>query len=341
MPAILLWNIEHSSGYQDVFSSKNSFINEVIGACIKGFDVSVVILLEVTTQDSVDQFAYNHSLQYSVHGEGTSLKYAILTKGRHECTDVTAYFPSFADKPRGIAHVRIASGDIPPLLVTHIKSDQGMSGAVCLRDICQQLPENMHTSPEKWPRKGVIALADWNLKAGEARDVTRVFGGTIAAPNEPTRYPRIAANQIMQSAEEAKILDYACVFGTLQQNESLSASVPDVYYLRSILVLLDTYLKRVQEKVTSLSRSIAENELSVRKALAKNLSLVGLNAIFSQQEGLQKDKSNFDLAVEQISEFRTRIASRSRLDDQDRQVLHRLITQSGMGPDHLPVIVSW
>lgn len=295
MPAILLWNIEHSSGYQDVFSSKNSFINEVIGTCIKGFDVSVVVLLEVTTQDSVDQFAYNHSLQYSVHGEGTSLKYAILTTGQHECTDVTAYFPSFADKPRGIAHVRTASGDIPPLLVTHIKSDQGMSGAACLKDICQQLPENMQTSPVKWPRNGVIALADWNLKASEAREVTRIFGGAIAAPNEPTRYPKIAANQIMQPAGDAKTLDYACVFGTLQKSDSLSAFVPDAYYLRSIFALLDIYLKRVQEKVTSLSESITENESSALKALVTNLSHVGLNANFLSARGAAKKQEQLRL----------------------------------------------
>ncbi len=341
MPAILLWNIEHSSGYQDVFSSKNSFINEVIGTCIRESGVSVVILLEVTTEDSVDQFAYNHGLKHSVHGEGTSLKYAILTKGVHECTDVTPYFPSFSDKPRGIAHVATSSGDIPPLLVTHIKSDQGMSGVACLKDVCQQLPESMHTSPAKWPRTGMIALADWNLKADEARDVTRISGGTIVAPNEPTRYPKIAANKIMQPAEEAKTLDYACVFGDLQHNKSLSAFVPDVYYLRTILVLLETYLKRVEEKVTNLGESITENEMSVLKALEKNLSLVSLSAILSQQQGLQKDKSSFDLAAQQIAEFRERIRSRSRLDEKDRQVLHQLITQAGMGPDHLPVIVSW
>lgn len=340
MAAILLWNIEHSSGYQDVFSSKNAFINEVIGTCIREFDVSVVILLEVTTEDSVDQFAYNHSLTYSVLGEGTSLKYAVLTKGQHECTDVTAHFPSFTNKPRGIAHVRVASGAIPPLLVTHIKSDQGMSGTECLKDICAQLPEKMHTSPPKWPSSGVLALADWNLEADEARNVTR-SAGAIVAPDEPTRYSKIAASKIMQPSERAKILDYACVFGTLQHNHALTAVVPDVYYLRSILGLLDVYLKRVQEKVTTLSESLSENETTVLKALSMNVPLVRLNAALSEQDALQNKKTGMDRAAELIAAFRERLASRSRLDEQDRQVLHQLITQAGMGPDHLPVIIRW
>lgn len=341
MPAILLWNIEHSSGYQDVFSSKNAFINEVIGACIREFDVSVVILLEVTTQDSVGQFAYNHSLTCSVLGEDTSLKYAVLTKGPHVCTDVTAHFPSFKNKPRGIAHVHVASGGIPPLLVTHIKSDQGMSGTECLKDICAQLPENMHTSPPKWPGSGVLALADWNLEADEARNVTRSAAGAIVAPDEPTRYSKIAANKIMQPSEKAKILDYACVFGTLQHNHALTAFVPDVYYFRSILGLLDVYLERVQEKVTTLSASLSENEASVLNALSMNMPLVRLNAALSEQDALQDKKSRLDHASELIAAFRERLANRGRLDEQDRQVLHQLITQAGMGPDHLPVIIRW
>lgn len=341
MPAILLWNIEHSSGYQDVFSSKNAFINEVIGICVREFDVSVVILLEVTTETSVDQFAYNHGMTCSVLGEGTALKYAILTKGKHEHSDVTAYFPSFTNKPRGVAYVRAAAVGIPPLLVTHIKSDQGMSGNACLKDICAQMPENMHTSSPKWPGSGVIALADWNLEADEARNVTRSSAGTIVAPDEPTRYAKIAANQIMQPSEKAKILDYACVFGTLQQNHALTAFVPDVYYLRSILGLLDVYLKRVQQTVTTLGASLSENEASVLRALSVNVPLVRLNAQLAKQEALQEEKSGLDRAVELISAFRERLANRSRLDEQDRQVLHQLITQAGMGPDHLPVILRW
>ena len=97
-----------------------------------------------------------------------------------------------------------------------------------------------------------MALADWNLIAAEAVEVTKRFGGRIVAPAQPTRYPRIPANQIMQPAANAKTLDYACVFGTLKENTSLSAFVPDVFYLRSVVPLLDEYLRRVDKTVATL-----------------------------------------------------------------------------------------
>ncbi len=339
MPAVLLWNIEHSSAYQDSFSPKNSFINEVLLACRKDYAMSAVVLLEVTTQESTAQFAQNLQFQHSFHGEGSALKYAILTEAAHKSRDVTAYFPSFSDKPRGIAHVT-AKG-LPPLLVTHIKSDQGTSGAACLRDVCEQMRENMHGSPPDWPQTGVIALADWNLIADEASNVTRKFGGAIVAPDEPTRYPKIAANQIMQPAEGAKTLDYACVFGDLKEKKSLASFVPDFPYLRSTAALLDVYLKRVEERVASLGTSLEQNAASVLNALASNTSLVNTNAILDQQAGLENEKSGLDKAVKKISEFRERLSSRHRLDNGDRKALHQLVTQAGMGPDHLPVIVQW
>jgi|SRR6185312_9244925 len=343
MPAILLWNIEHSSGFQDAFSSKNAFINEVIGSCIQKYDVTAVVLLEVTSEDSIDQFAYNCSFLPSIHGDGTSLKYAILTKHGHTCTDATAYFPSFSDKPRGVVHVASAPGSgIPPLLVTHIKSDLGTSGAACLGDICQQMRENMHTSPPKWPRSGVMALADWNLIADDAVEVTKRFGGKIVAPALPTRYPRIPANQIMQPAANAKTLDYACVFGTLTESVSLSAFVPDVFYLRSVLPLLDEYLQRVDKTVATLDEGLRESEEAMGAALSGgNMPWVRLEAIASKQESLGKSKSKVSHAREAIADFRERIKDRDRLDATDRQIFHQLITQAGMGPDHLPVVIDW
>jgi hypothetical protein len=343
MPAILLWNIEHSGGFQDVFSSKNAFINEVIGSCVRKYDVTVVVLLEVTSEDSVDQFAYNCGFSQSIYGDGTSLKYAILTKSGHTCTDATAYFPSFSDKPRGVVHVASAPGSgIPPLVVTHIKSDLGRSGATCLADMCQQMRENMHTSPPKWPGSGVMALADWNLTAAEAVEVTSHFGGKIVAPAQPTRYPKIPANKIMQPAGDAKTLDYACVFGALKENASLTAFVPDVFYLRSVTPLLDRYLQRVVETVDMLAQRLGENEAVLNAALTGgNMPCVRAESILSDQEGLEQSKSKISQARDAIALFRERINTRDRLDEADRQIFHQLITQAGMGPDHLPVVIGW
>lgn len=343
MPAILMWNIEHSSRYQEVFSPKNQFVNEVLERCIQKYDVSVIILLEVTDAGSVGQFAYNKGLRLSTFGEGTTLKYAIMTSHAHECRDVTAYFPSFANKQRGMLHVSIADGSgIPPLLVTHIKSDMGVSGIECLTDIGNQVRENIHSSTRMWPHTGVIALADWNLEAGEALKVTRVSGGKIVAPQEPTRYPAIPAHKIMQPVGNAKTLDYGCVFGALAANPSLSATVPDVFDLRSIKPLLETYLERISERVATLNQQNVLSEANLNAALtAGNLSLVGLNAAFDEQSKLSESKNTFERVRDAISEFRERIARRDRLDESDKRVFRQLVAQAGLGPDHVPVVISW
>jgi hypothetical protein len=343
MPSILVWNIEHSSGYQDVFSPKNQFVNEVLARCIQKYGVSVIVLLEVTDTGSVAQFAYNRGLSLSTFGEGTTLKYAIMTSHAHECRDVTDYFPSFANKPRGMVHVSSANGSaIPPLLVTHIKSDLGMSGIECLADIGNQMRENIHSSPRMWPYTGVIALADWNLEASEALKVTTVNGGRIVAPQEPTRYPSIPAHKIMQPVGNAKTLDYGCVFGALAANPSLGATVPDVFDLRSIKPLLDTYLERVGERVATLNDKSALSEANLSAALtAGNLTEVGMNAALDEQRQLSESKDTFERVHDAISEFRDRIASRDRLDDNDKRVFRQLVAQAGLGPDHVPVVISW
>lgn len=341
MPAIMLWNIEHTSGFQDVFSSKNAFINEVLGIAVDQYDIAAVILLEITTKESVDQYAYNRGFNSVYLGEGTALKYGILSKAVPVCTDVTAYFTSFADKQRGIAHIQLNSGGIPPLLVTHIKSDQGLSGAACLQDICLQVRENMQSGSRNWPQSGVMALADWNLKADDAIEVTRVAGGQILAPDEPTRYSKVPATQIMQPLGEAKTLDYACVFGTLRERPTLRAFVPDVYYYRTVLDLMDTYLKRVQAVVADIGPKLTQNEVAVTNALMQNMPAVRTNALLNEQSALAKDLQSYELAAAQIAAFRERLARRDRLNEADRRVLHQLITQTGMGPDHLPVIISW
>ena len=72
-----------------------------------------------------------------------------------------------------------------------------------------------------------------------------------------------------------------------------------------------------------------------------NMPWVRLEAIASKQEGLGKSKSKISHTREAIADFRERIKDRDRLDETDRQIFHQLITQAGMGPDHLPVVISW
>ncbi|GAB4511431.1 MAG: hypothetical protein Tsb0019_06940 [Roseibium sp.] len=343
MPSIIIWNIQHSSGFQDTFSAKNAFINEVLGNCVQTHKVSAIILLEVTDTNSVNQFAQNRGFHASIHGQGSTLKYAILTNYPHEVTDATDYFGSFAGKPRGIVHVacRDHSG-FPPLLVTHIKSDLGKSGAACLGDIGQQMKESMSPASAKWPSSGAIAVADWNLESDQAVQVASMSGGRIVAPREPTRYPFIPPQKILQPVGGGKVLDYACVFGGLAASNSFEAFVPDVFHLRSVMPLLEGYLKQIVDKVNDLDQKNQKIETELMTAMnSGNFSLVGMNAVLDEQSKLSGEKNIFDNLRLELTGFMERIARHDRLDQYDKQVVRQLFAQAGIGPDHMPVIISW
>ncbi|WP_431257266.1 hypothetical protein ACQ86G_21795 [Roseateles chitinivorans] len=344
MPAILIWNIQHSSGFQDSFSEKNNLINEVLENCIRDQGVTAVILLEITSRESVEQFARNRQLDLTIHGDGSSLKYAVLTKGAHRCTDVTPYFPSFSDKPRGVVHVGF--GSMPALLITHIKSDSGDSGLACLSDICKQLPENMHSNSQRWPQAGVIALADWNLEAKNAEIVANLFQAKIVAPSMPTRYSSIAVDKITSPKVGEKTLDYACVFGGLKYSPSISAMVPDIFYERSVGFIFEKYLDHIKGKRRILKQEIQKREDELKAALdskkaGKNITNTTLKALQSALEVPQNEKIVYDVAKRTVRTLYERIGARARLTDTDQQAIHQLITQPGMGPDHLPVVIKW